>query len=205
MDPARCLPHHTNPTLFQQIKTWFHNRGRATGSSKGYLKLDVPEGRKLAPLQAYCSYEWDTLQSEVIARWEKEKATNTFEDDDDPPVVVGRPTPEAFIPLSFKLKVVKESYEKLSTARKGEIDRRRDNDRGKVHRKIPDITDERERIEKLQSHNKFRDIHRCTADLFNLGSSGTSNRSQIHWSVSLQIWRTRQAVLPIYSSLLLTH
>jgi len=131
------------------------------------LKLDLPEGRKLAPLQAYCSYEWDAIQPEVIARWELQKKSATFDDEDDPPATIGPTSPEAFIPLSFKLKVVKEFFDKLTPEERKALDRRREEDRHKVHRKIPEITVEKERIEKLQAHARYRNVDQHSVDFAN--------------------------------------
>lgn len=152
-------PRHPNLTSFymQRIKQWFNNRGRCSGTkgSRGDLKLDVKGKRKLAALQAYCSYAWDsTLRPIVLTRWEAQKKSATFDDDDDPPEV-GEGPPEGYIPLAFKLKIAKELYDGLPIEAKKEIDRRREEDREKLYRKIPDIVDDGERNAKLQIHKMY--------------------------------------------------
>ena len=151
-------PHHTGLTLGQQIKQWFNNRCRSgTDSAKGSrgdLKLDVNGKRKLVAVQAYCSYAWESsLRSEVLTRWKQEKST-TLDDDDDPPEEDEGSSEESSIPLAFKLKIAKELYEKLSPGEKSEIDRRREEDRDKRYRKIPDIADDEERYQKLRTHKR---------------------------------------------------
>lgn len=117
------------------------------------MKLDVNEKRKLAAVQAYCAYSWDSiLRPIVLTRWEQQKKSDTFDDEDDPPEDVN--STEACIPLAFKLKIAKEVYDGLSTEEKKEIDRRREEDRRKMYRKIPDIGEDGDRIAKLQIHKK---------------------------------------------------
>lgn len=150
-------PHHSNSAPSQKIKTWFNNRCRTADSSKtgrGDLKLDVTERRKLAALQAYCSYAWEsTLRQIVLLRWEQEKHTMIIDDDDDPVEDPdGTPCVEACIPLTFKLKIAKELYDNLTPEEKKEIDIRREEDRKKLYRKIPEIGDAGERAAKLQIH-----------------------------------------------------
>ena len=118
------------------------------------MKLDASPKRKLAPLQAYCSYAWDTLRPIVLTRWEQQKATVTFDDDDDPPVGEDC-SPEACIPLKFKLQIAKELYDGLTGEEKKAIDVRREADRAKLYRRIPDIDVEGERHEKLRIHAKY--------------------------------------------------
>lgn len=117
------------------------------------MKLDASEKKKLAPVQAYCSYAWKTsLRQIVLESWEEHKAEDTFDDDDDPPEdATGL---SAIIPLAFKLKIAKREYEKLSDDEKLAIDHRREEDKKKPHRKIPQIDDEDERIEKLLIHQR---------------------------------------------------
>jgi hypothetical protein len=146
----------------QQIKTWFNNRGRGPESAKirGDLKLDNNGRRKLAAVQAYCSYAWtSTLRPIVLSRWEQQKASTTFADDDDPVPEPGASPDEAYIPLSFKLKIAKEMFDQLSQQQKKEIDDRREEDRDKLYRKIPDIPDEEERKEKLRTHLRYVNPH----------------------------------------------
>lgn len=121
------------------------------------MKLDVNGKRKLAALQAYCSYAWSTLRPIVLARWAAQKTSATFEDEDDPPQAAEGSTdhPDGCIPLSFKLKVAKELYAQLPAEAKKEIDRRREEDRQKLYRRIIDIDDEGERNAKLQVHQKY--------------------------------------------------
>ena len=167
IDRSRPLSlYRTDPTLAQQIKSWFNNRGRAK-TGRGDLKLDVGEGRKLAPLQAYCSYYWSTLRPIVLERWEAEKMTTTIDDDEDPPETMSSPSPEAFVPLAFKLKVAKEKYDELSDSQRDEINVRREADKHKIHRKVTEITDEQERIEKLQMHQRYDGVRRCIVSLSN--------------------------------------
>ena len=52
-------------------------------------------------LQAYCSYAWPTIQHAVLARWEAEKKSETFDDGDDPlPDDDDAPLAGRHIPLS---------------------------------------------------------------------------------------------------------
>jgi hypothetical protein len=46
-------------------------------------------------------------------------------------------------------------YDTLTTDAKKEIDRRREDDRKKLYRKIPEIPDEGERAVKLQIHERY--------------------------------------------------
>ena len=105
--------HYSNSTFVQQIKNWFSNRCRGVDNSKvgrGDLKLDLNTRRKLAPTQAYCSYAWDSgLREIVLACWEQQKASATFDDNEDPPEDADGLSTEACIPLAFKLKIVKEA------------------------------------------------------------------------------------------------
>ena len=140
----------------QQIKQWFNNRGRCSGTkgTRGNLKLDINGKRKLAAVQAYCSYAWEsTLRLMVLTRWESQKKSTTFEDDEDPPELGGG-SPEGCIPLAFKLKVAREVYDGLPIEAKKEIDRRREEDREKLYRTIPNIEDDGERHAKLQIHKR---------------------------------------------------
>lgn len=150
--------HHTHSTFFQQIKTWFNNRCRGSDSMKqgrGDLKLDVGAKRKLAPLQAFCTYSWSTLQPIVLARWEAEKKSEKFDDEDDPPEDADTSSAGSHIPLSFKIKIAKEVFETLPAATKKEIDRRRTEEHEKLFRRIPEISDDKERAAKLQIHQKY--------------------------------------------------
>ena len=140
-------PYRTNLTLVQQLKQWFNNQCRSgTDSAKGSrgdLKLDVNGKRKLAPVQAYCSYAWEsTLCPLVLSRWEAQKRSTATTSDKCT-------SEESSIPLAFKLKVAKEEYQKLTKEQKDEVDRRREEDRNKMYRKIADIADDEERYQKL--------------------------------------------------------
>jgi hypothetical protein len=120
------------------------------------LKLDTNGRRKLAAVQAYCSYAWSsTLRPIVLSRWEQQKASATFADDDDPVPEPGASPEEAYIPLAFKLKIAKEMLDQLGQQQRKEVDDRRAEDRDKLYRKIPDIPDDKEREEKLQSHLRY--------------------------------------------------
>lgn len=110
----------------------------------------------LAAVQAYCSYSWNLLQPIVITRWEAQKRSETFDDEDDPPTdETGGQRPGGWIPLSFKLEIAKELYAKLSKGEKDLIDQRRKEDKEKWHRKIIDIDDDDERAEKLRAHERY--------------------------------------------------
>ena len=151
------IPHRINPPRAQQIKNWFNNRCRSTDApkvSRKELKLNVNEKRKLAPVQAYCTYAWDsTLRPIVLAHWESQKKSATFADDEDPPEADGPPE-ETCIPLAFKLKIAKELYDQLDAKEKKAIDERREEDKNKIYRKITEIDDEEERHEKLRVHHR---------------------------------------------------
>jgi hypothetical protein len=142
------------------------------------LKLDVNEKRKLAPVQAYCSYNWNVIQPIVITRWEAQKKS-IIDDDDDSPSEEDEDSPgEPSIPLAFKLKIAKELYDKLSTEEKKEIDTRREEDREKLYRKIPDIPDDGERQNKLKIHKRCSSFP-ITSRIYltHSGHLGTSNSS----------------------------
>ena len=72
-----------------------------------------------------------------------------------PRKVGGGDSPEAFIPLSFKLKIARELYEGLTGEEKKEIDRRREEDKVKMSRKVYEIDDAGERVEKLLIHQRY--------------------------------------------------
>ena len=141
----------------QQIKQWFNNRCHGSDSAKatrGDLKLDIGEKRKLVPVQAYCSYAWDSsLRAIVLTRWEQQKKSATFHDDEDPPEDVD--DAEEYIPLAFKLKIAKEVYDGLSSDEKKDIDRRHEEDRKKMYRRVFDIDDNEEQIDKLRTHQRY--------------------------------------------------
>ena len=151
----------TNMTS-QQIKTWFNNRGRtdSSKSGRGDLKLDANEKRKLAPVQAYCTYAWDSvLRPIVLARWAQEKGSEMFDDDEDPPEGEDTSSAESCIPLAFKIKIARELYEGLTDGEKDEIDRRREEDRKKMYLKVTELEEE-DRIARLRVHKKYHPLTR---------------------------------------------
>lgn len=120
------------------------------------MKLDVNEKRKLAPLQAYCSYAWEsTLRPLVTTRWEQQKKSTVPDDGDDPADDDDDSPGEPTIPLSFKLKIAKELFDKLSLEEKGKIDDRREADKKKMYRRVTEIDDDEERHKKLRNHAKY--------------------------------------------------
>ena len=58
------------------------------------------------------------------------------------------------IPIDFKLKVAKDVYNLLSPEERQKVDDRRDAERLKLYRTIPEITDTEERRKKLVEHQK---------------------------------------------------
>ena len=126
---------------------------------RGDLKLDVSEKRKLAPLQAYCSYAWGTLQPIVLPRWQQQKASAIFDDDDDPSEDADGTSAEACIPLSFKLKIAKEIFDELTAMQKAEIDAWWEEDWKKLYLSIPELIDEEDRTAKLQTHQRYCSLH----------------------------------------------
>ena len=108
----------------------------------------------LAPLQAYCSYAWDSgLREKVIEKWEEQKKTYMSMDEDDPTIHSAN-GPGSHIPIAFKLKVAKEVYNKLSKEQKKAINDRREEERKKLYKSIPEIKDIEERNKKLRAHKK---------------------------------------------------
>ena len=152
----KLRPRYTN-MISQQIKTWFNNRGRTDSSKngRGDLKLDVNEKRKLAPVQAYCSYAWDSvLRPIVLTRWAQAKTSETFNDEEDPPEDDDTSSIESCIPLSFKIKIARELYEGLTDAEKDDIDRRREEDRKKMYLRVTELEEE-DRVVRLQINKKY--------------------------------------------------
>ena len=136
---------------------WFHDRARAgSKSTRADLRLGQGDKRKLAPVQAYCTYAWDSgLRETVIARWEEQKLSYMSPDEDDPTTdSTDTPGSAPHIPINFKLKVAREVYNSLTTEQKKELDDRREEERNKVYRTIQDITDVEERDEKLSLHQQ---------------------------------------------------
>jgi len=121
------------------------------------LKLDLGEKRKLAAVQAYCTYAWDTLRPIVLTRWDQQKKSDTFDDDEDPPEDAD--TVEERIPLSFKLKIAKEVYESLPMNEKKKIDKQREQDRERMYCRVCNIDDDDYRIRKLEIHKRCPNIY----------------------------------------------
>ena len=120
------------------------------------LKLDINEKRRLAPVQAYCTYAWEsTLRNIVLAHWEQQKSSATFDDDEDPPEDANGPPGASHIPLPFKLKIAREMYDQLPADEKQAINARREEDRQKLYRMVPEIEEEKDRIAKLELHKKY--------------------------------------------------
>ena len=120
------------------------------------LKLNVNEKRKLTAVQAYCSYSWSsTLQPIVLTHWEQQKASTTFNDEDNPPEDAEGTPEEVCIPLAFKLKITRELYESLSSHEKKEIDRCREEDRKNLYQSIPEINNINEQHKRLQTHQRY--------------------------------------------------
>ena len=120
------------------------------------MKLNVNEKRKLAAVQAYCSYAWSsTLRPIVFTHWQQQKMSATFANNNDPPEDTEGAPEEACIPLSFKLKIAKELYESLSSDEKQDIDHHQEDDRRKMYRRIPDISEADERHKRLQVHSRY--------------------------------------------------
>ena len=136
---------------------WFHNHNRPSAKSgKSDLRLNQSEKRKLAPVQAYCAYAWDSgLRDIVIARWEEQKGSVMLADGDDPTAdSIETPGSASHIPIDFKLKIAKKIYESLDPDEKKRIDDRREEDRQRMYRAIPKIENIEERNEKLLTHKQ---------------------------------------------------
>ena len=124
------------------------------------MKLDATEKRKLAPVQAYCTYAWElTLRSITVTRWEQQKASTMVPDDEDP-------NPEDddgeaadgssnAIPLAFKLKIAKEVYSELPDDEKKAINLRREEEQRKLYLPVYRLADAEDRIEKLNTHKRY--------------------------------------------------
>jgi hypothetical protein len=123
------------------------------------MKLDVAQKRKLAPVQAYCAYAWEsTLRSIVVTRWGQQKASMMIPDDEDPNSEdedEDTDTLSRAIPLAFKLEVAKEIYNQLSDDEKKAIDVRREEDRKRLYLPVYRLEDAEERIAKLRVHKKY--------------------------------------------------
>jgi len=76
-------------------------------------------------------------------------------DDDDPTAdSIETPGSGSHIPIDFKLKVAKEAYNALSPEQRKQVDDRREKERKKLYRSIPEITDIEERDRKLLLHRQ---------------------------------------------------
>ncbi|KAF9642316.1 hypothetical protein BDM02DRAFT_3193503 [Thelephora ganbajun] len=140
-----------------RIRMWFHNHTRpGSKAAKSDLRLNQNEKRKLAPVQAYCTYAWDKgLWDVVIARWEGQKQSYMSADEDDPTAdSIETPGSSSHIPIDFKLKVAKDIYNSLSAEEKKLVDDRHEDERRKLYRSIPEITDIKERDRKLLMHQQ---------------------------------------------------
>ena len=156
---SHCSPHDHSLVAHQRIRAWFHNAARAgaklptISGPKPDLRLDQLQKRMLATAQAYCTYAWDSgLREIVIARWEKEKRLHMSADEDDP--TPGSTSPGSHIPIKFKMKVTKEVFNGLDAEQKKQVHIRRENDRKKLYRTIPEIEDAEERNQKLLTHHR---------------------------------------------------
>ena len=142
----------------QQIKSWFNNRCHGTDSAKSgrsKMKLDVTDKRKLAPVQAYCTYAWESgLRTIIATRWEQQKASTMVPDDEDPGPEDDDGSPTA-IPLAFKLKIAKEVYSQLSVDEKKAIDHRREEDQRRLYLPVYRLANAEDRIAKLKTHKRY--------------------------------------------------
>ena len=75
--------------------------------------------------------------------------------DEDDPAASAEITSASQIPLDFKLKVAKDVYNSLTPAQKDQVNNRREEDRKKLYRSIPEIEDGGERNKKLLLHKKY--------------------------------------------------
>ncbi|KAF9642118.1 hypothetical protein BDM02DRAFT_3193876 [Thelephora ganbajun] len=162
-DQAGCWGSHENAvlTLHSESNTricmWFHNHTcPGSKAAKSDLQLNQNEKQKLAPAQAYCTYTWDKgLRDVVIARWEGQKQSYMSVDEGDPTAdSIETPGSGSHIPIDFKLKVAKDIYNSLSVEEKKLVDDHREDERRKLYRSIPEITDIKERDRKLLMHQQ---------------------------------------------------
>jgi hypothetical protein len=86
--------------------------------------------------------------------WEEHKGTATFPDDKDPSSDVEPPSEGSYIPLSFKLQVAKEFYNKHTLEERKENDRHREGDGKNQDHRILNISDNTEQEEKLRIHER---------------------------------------------------
>ena len=76
-------------------------------------------------------------------------------DDDDPTAdSIETPGSGSHIPIDFKLKVAKEAYNELTPEQRKQVNTRREEERKKLYRPIPEITDIKERDRKLLLHQQ---------------------------------------------------
>ena len=74
-------------------------------------------------------------------------------DEDDPAAdSLESPGAGSHIPINFRLKIAREAYNSLSAEEKRQVDDRREAERLKLYRKIPEIEDIEERDKKLALH-----------------------------------------------------
>lgn len=167
---------------------------------RGDLKLDIPDKRMLAAVQAYCSYAWDSIvRPLVLTRWEQQKGTETFADAEDP-LDEDEASPsdtDSGIPLTFKIKVATELYDLLPAEEKRNIDRRRAEDKKKLYRSIPQIPDDVERRAKLRIHKRyFFSMEASRTHLMFLDRSEISRSPLNHCSASSRTWKIKPGALP---------
>jgi len=74
--------------------------------------------------------------------------------DEDDPTPGSAASPGSHIPISFKIKIAKEVYNKLDAKQKKEVNTRRENDWKKLYKSIPEIKDTEEKREKLLLHHE---------------------------------------------------
>ena len=118
------------------------------------MRLNRGEKQKVAAVQAYCAYAWESgLREIVIERWSQQNKSQMSADESDP-AVDAEVASTSHIPLDFKLRVAKDVYNSLTPEQKKQVDDRREEDRKKLYRPIADIGDEGERVDKLLVHQK---------------------------------------------------
>ena len=135
---------------------WFHNRAHPTSKAcKSGLRLHKAEKWKLAPAQAYCAYAWDSGLKEIVTtRWNKEKQPpSDVEGDSSTTESAEAPTSKS-IPINFKIKIAKETYEVLPTKEKKKVLDRIEEDHNKTYQPIRAISDLAEKDKKLSAHEK---------------------------------------------------
>ena len=143
-------------TPHQKIRTWFHNRARPNSkTSKSGLRLHKAEKRKLAPAQAYCTYTWDSGLKEIVtARWEEEKRLSSNTEEDGSAAESAEAPASNTIPINFKIKIAKETYEALPADEKQKVLDRIEEDHKKTYQPVHAISDLAEKDDKLLAHEK---------------------------------------------------